>query len=166
MDTTKNYNPKYKRRETVIELIFHSYFRWLIVISLIITIAYISYGYIKYQPFTQLHKNITLVSINLLHLQWVLGLYIYFNSEMIHSFFDFPKQWMKIDEIRFYAIEHSITMLLAICLATYGYHLSKKVPSSHLKFRKLILYMSLSFLLIIIAIPWEFSPYVQRPLFR
>ena len=63
---------------------------------------------------------------------------------------------MKDSVARFYAIEHTTGMLLAIILIHLGYSYGKKsVPDSQ-KHRRVLLYFILALLILLISIPWPF----------
>ncbi|MDD2950909.1 MAG: hypothetical protein PHU29_08990, partial [Sulfuricurvum sp.] len=61
---------------------------------------------------------------------------------------------------------HSFTMLIAILLITVGSALAKRKTSDREKFKTIAIWFTIALLLILAAIPWEFSPLVSRPYFR
>ena len=57
--------------------------------------------------------------------------------------------------LRFQAIEHPITMLLAIVLITLGWSRHKKQTTDLGKFKKIALFYGLGLVLILSRIPWD-----------
>jgi len=97
------------------------------------------------------------------HSTLVLGLYQYFFGPFGFKLIQAAgmKVAMASSAIRFWAIEHISSMLIAIILITIG----------HIKYKKggapkttLILYI-LALLLIVAAIPWPFRAEIGRPLY-
>jgi hypothetical protein len=68
---------------------------------------------------------------------------------------------MASSAIRFWAVEHISSMLIAIILITIG-HIKYKKGGAHKT--TLILYI-LALLLIVAAIPWPFRAEIGRPLY-
>lgn len=86
------------------------------------------------------------------HLQWVVGLVLYFISPKVQ----FVPGMMKITMLRFYGIEHIFGMTLAMILITVGYSKSKKLTDSAAKFKKIFWFYTIALLLILATIPWPF----------
>jgi uncharacterized membrane protein len=66
----------------------------------------------------------------------------------------------------FFGIIHIVLMLVAIILITIGSAMAKRKTGDEQKFKTILLWYSLGLLLILIAIPWPFSPLAQRPYMR
>jgi hypothetical protein len=63
---------------------------------------------------------------------------------------------MKDPMLRFFAIEHTLGMLIAIIMVHIGYSYAKKNMSDLIKHRRTILFYSLALLIMLISIPWPF----------
>ena len=72
---------------------------------------------------------------------------------------------MRRADLRFYAVEHITSMLVAVALAHVGRVLARKAPTPAAKRRRLLLTFGFATVLIIIGIPWPGRP-GGRPLFR
>jgi uncharacterized membrane protein YphA (DoxX/SURF4 family) len=73
---------------------------------------------------------------------------------------------MKDSQLRFFAFEHMIAMIIAIILVHVGYSYSKKRIPDVSKHRRTLLFYGLALLIILIAIPWPFRDVGQgRPWF-
>lgn len=99
-------------------------------------------------------------------LQLFLGLILYTNSSIVLYFFNNLPETLHMREIRFFGIEHSTMMPLAIIIFIYG--TLKAFRSNNEKAGYLIWYRwtLATFLIIIASIPWSFWELVTRPLFR
>lgn len=71
---------------------------------------------------------------------------------------------MKDPVARFFAIEHMVSMLIAIVLITIGRGVGKKNISPERKHKKSFWMFLIALVLILVAIPWPFRE-VARPLF-
>jgi len=73
---------------------------------------------------------------------------------------------MKDPFLRFFQVEHPISMLLAILFITLGYGMAKKQVEDAVKFKKALRYFILALILILAAVPWPFrGDIIGRPLF-
>jgi len=133
----------------------HNLLRWVILITLILSIAKL----LTKQDALKTSK-ILLISA---HLTLVLGLYQYFfgafGYALIKNTVGGMKEVMKDGAARFWAVEHITSMILAIVLITIG----------HIKYKKggkpgttTVLYL-IALLLLISAIPWPFRAGIGRP---
>jgi len=66
----------------------------------------------------------------------------------------------------FFGLIHILLMLIAIILITIGSAIAKRKTSDVEKFKTILIYYSISLLIIFIAIPWPFSPLAHRPFLR
>ena len=64
---------------------------------------------------------------------------------------------MMADPIRrFYALEHPFAMILATVLVTMGRKKAEAATGTPDKFRKIILWYTVAFIIILVSIPWPF----------
>jgi len=141
-----------------IELIIHSSLRWLILITLFVHLYCIYTGYFRNKPFSKFNKIFSHITVGFVHLQFVVGLYVYYTSEKISIFFENIKESMSIYELRFFAVEHSSIMLLAIILITIGSFKSKRIEDERKKYKIQMIYYTIGLILILASIPWKLSP--------
>jgi hypothetical protein len=66
----------------------------------------------------------------------------------------------------FFALVHFGLMSAAIVILTVGAALAKRETDERRRFRILFNYFVLALFIILVAIPWPFSPLAQRPWFR
>jgi len=133
----------------------HNLLRWVVLIALLYAIVQLL---LKKDALKA--SKVLLISA---HSTLVLGLYQYFFGDWGFKLIQAAgmKVAMASSAIRFWAVEHIFSMLIAIILITIG----------HIKYKKgrapkttLILYI-LALLLIVAAIPWPFRAEIGRPLY-
>jgi len=73
---------------------------------------------------------------------------------------------MKDSTLRFYAVEHTLGMLIAIILLHIGKAQSRKSIGDRAKHRRTLIFYSLGLLIILISIPWPFREVGQLPIPR
>ncbi|WP_335900654.1 hypothetical protein [Leptospira venezuelensis] len=57
-------------------------------------------------------------------------------------------------------------MTISVVLLTIGSAISKRKKEDSEKFKSLFVWLLISIILILIAIPWPFSPFAHRPYIR
>ena len=135
----------------------HNLLRWVILITLILSIA-------KLMTKQDALKTSKILLISA-HTTLVLGLYQYFfgpvGFQLISQAAGGMKEVMKDAAGRFWAVEHILSMVIAIVLITIGRIKYKKggKPSTTSTFYLIAL------LLILSAIPWPFRAGIGRPWF-
>jgi hypothetical protein len=125
----------------------HSGFRWLVIIFLVIAIIKSFIGWFGKKEYDKSDNLVALILLSVTHLQLIFGVIMYFVSDKIVSM----GIAMKDATLRFWAVEHGFTMLIAITFITLGRILSKKAATSELKFKKGAIFYTLAFVLILWA---------------
>ncbi len=136
-------------------LMLHSLLRWLLLVSLVVTIGKYLAGWLGSQPWKKMDNTLGIIFTSLMDLQLLIGLVLYFFLSPVTkmAFSDFGAA-MKDDGLRFYAVEHFSMMLIAVVLAHIGRAKSKKSQTDKGKFRTGAIFFILALALIIAAIPW------------
>ena len=86
------------------------------------------------------------------HIQFLAGLVLYFVSPKVA----FISETMSNKLLRFFTVEHSLMMTIAMILITIGHSKSKKATLDTQKFKSIAVYYTIAFIIIMIAIPWPF----------
>lgn len=129
----------------------HSGLRWIVLILMIAAI-FNAFSKKKNGSWQGKDKKLAMFAMTSLHLQFVLGLVLYFISEKVQ----FVEGFMQNPVYRFYAVEHITIMLVAIALVSIGYSKSKKATEDARKFGAIATFYLIGFLLILAGIPWPF----------
>jgi hypothetical protein len=144
----------------------HSLFRWLVLTSLLYAIYRAYKGWFSNSSFTRLDNNVRHITATIAHIQLILGLWLYFISPIIDYFLHNYKEAVKVEEIRFFGMEHSLMMIIAIVIITIGSVKAKHKSTDKEKFKTIAIWFTIGLLIILISIPWTFSPLASRPYFR
>lgn len=145
-------------------IVFHSILRYLVLLSILLVIYLAWKGFTFKKSYTRLHRIATASASGISHLQLLVGFVLYFFSPTAQSFWETKS--MRWSDGLFFALVHFGLMSSAIVILTVGVALAKREAEEHRRFRILFNYFVLALLIILIAIPWPFSPLAQRPWFR
>jgi small-conductance mechanosensitive channel len=143
----------------------HSLIRWLVLSSLIYAIFTALMGYIKGWQFTKSHDSIRHWTATIAHVQLIIGILIYTKSVAVKAFFSGPLDSSRLESV-FFGVIHISSMLVAIVFITVGSAKAKRKAESKQKFQTMLIWFSIALLIILLAIPWPFSPLAHRPYLR
>ncbi|MBO6516455.1 MAG: hypothetical protein JJ975_07875 [Bacteroidia bacterium] len=134
----------------------HSWLRWVLLIIALLAIVSAIAGWLGKKPYTKTHNRLALFLTISADLQLLIGLVLYFFVSAITktAFQDFGAA-MKNPEIRFYAVEHILVMIIGIALFHIGKVKAKKADSDVQKHKISAIYYGIGLLLILSRIPWE-----------
>jgi len=153
---------------TFTSLIFlHSFFRWILLLSLIYAVFRGIKSWFGDKSFTQTDNMLRQYTASLSHLQLLIGVWLYFISPSISYFLSNFKEAVHIKNIRFFAMEHSLMMVIAILIVTVGSIVTKRMKTPEGKIKSQVIFFGLALLIIFVSIPWPFLSFsVPRPYFR
>ena len=147
-------------------LTLHSYLRWLVLLSLLFAL-YRSYnGWLRNKSFSSFDNRTRHITATIAHIQLSVGLLLYFISPLIDYFLHHYKEAVKERSIRFFGMEHSVMMFVAITFITIGSASAKRKKEDKTKFKTMAIWFTIGLLIIFFSIPWKFSPMASRPYFR
>jgi hypothetical protein len=101
-------------------------------------------------------RKLSLFTMISAHLQLVLGGLLYMVSDVVQSAIANMGAAMKNPVARFWAVEHLLTMIIAIALLTIGHIKAKKAATDLEKFKTLSVWFTIGLILILASIPWPF----------
>lgn len=109
----------------------HSYLRYAVLLMLIIVSVTSLLGWLNKRGYSNSDNKLSLFLLIGTHLQFVLGLLLYFVSPYVK----FGSETMKDAQFRYWTVEHLTTMLVAVALITIARTTSKKIedPASRHK---------------------------------
>lgn len=142
----------------------HSLVRWLVLITVLISMIRSYNGLRTGRVFTSADNRWRHWTAIVAHIQLMLGCYLYFVSPLIKLFYG--KNTPKTIELTFFGMIHISMMLLAIVFITIGSAMAKRKDAPREKFATILRWYGAALLLIFIAIPWPFSPLAASPLLR
>jgi hypothetical protein len=145
-------------------LVLHSLFRWVVLGSVLYVIFRAFRGYTARLAFTRTDNSIRHWTATFSHIQLMLGFTLYFISPLISAF---RQQGVRAGgQLVFFGLVHIGLMLLSVVLITIGSAIAKRQTADRAKFRTLLTWFSVGLFLILLAIPWPFSPFANRPYLR
>ncbi|WP_417589452.1 hypothetical protein [Owenweeksia hongkongensis] len=135
----------------------HSFLPYLLLAALVITIIIFAIKMSKGSAYTAADKRLSLITLILAHLQFVFGLVLYFISPVSKAALT-AETTMSDATNRLYAVEHPLTMLVAIVLITIGYSKAKRKEMSSAKFKTVAIFFAIALILALVRIPWNVWP--------
>jgi hypothetical protein len=135
-------------------LAFHGLFRWVALAAAIAAILVAFAGWNGTKPTGKL-RLFAVIFVIAMDIEFLIGLLLFFwLSPVTHAAFADFADAMKNKEPRFFTVEHSTMMLLAVICAHVGAALSRKGRTSQTKFRGAAIAFLFSLLLLLSGIPW------------
>lgn len=143
-----------------IVLAIHNIMRWVVLVIGFLAVLRAFIGWFGKHAWIPADPKIGSYFAIALDIQLLLGLLLYFVLSPITrtALQDFGAA-MSVADIRFFAIEHSLVMVLAVVFAHLGSVFSKRAEKAPDKHRIAAIWRTLALLAILFAIPWA------RPLF-
>jgi hypothetical protein len=138
----------------MILLSLHSGLRWLVLVTLFITIGRAARGYVTNAIFTPPDNALRHWTATLAHIQLVIGMTLYLRNPLLLKY------------SLFFRVIHIACMFSAVIVLTIGSAMAKRKTTPREKFRTILIWYTISLLIILTAIPWPLSPLASRPLLR
>ena len=133
----------------------HSYWAYVVLLILIVAVINTLRGVIQKKEFTDKDLRIGLFALIVSHMQLLIGFGWYFMSPWFKALKTNGAAVMSDKGVSLLAIEHPITMILAIVLVTIGWSKHKKKAEALAKFKTLAIFYGLALLLMLSRIPWN-----------
>jgi hypothetical protein len=139
----------------------HGILRWVVLAAAFAVIVIAASGWSGTKPVGAALLRFGIIFVATMDLQFLLGLILYFGvSPVTKTAFQDMAAAMKDHELRFFLVEHTTYMFIALILAHVGGALSRKGKTDLAKYRGATICYSISLLLMLAGIPW------WRPLLR
>ncbi|HVI43912.1 MAG TPA: hypothetical protein VM802_03565 [Chitinophaga sp.] len=143
----------------------HSLFRWMVLISLLYAIIRAFRGYYSGAVFSAHDNKVRHWTATIAHIQLILGMIVYIKSPVVR-YVTTDTSGHLVNESVFFRYVHIALMMGAIAVITAGSALAKRKAGDREKYLTMLRWFGLGLLIILVAIPWPFSPLAQRPLIR
>jgi hypothetical protein len=138
----------------------HSYWRWIVVLAAIWALVQAYSGWFGKRAWSDTDSRSSKFFVIALDIQFLLGILLYIVSPLIRAFLNDMSGSMAITEIRFFAMEHALMMVIAIAIAHIGSTRVRNASTDEAKHRNTAIWYTISLIILLAAIPW------QRPLLR
>jgi hypothetical protein len=135
---------------------FHSILRW--VVLLLLLVAIFNSLVAGDRPFIRTDARTGSIMVGFADLMLLIGLALWYFGSKGYKLIEAMgmSAVMKDPYARFFAIEHTTGMLLAIILLHIGKVQGRKAISDKAKHKRTLLFYLLALLIILISIPWPF----------
>lgn len=138
----------------------HSFLRWVILLLAVIAIVRSIAGMTGNKPFTAGDKKTGLFLMISCDIMLLIGIYLWISRETVWGLNSIQSlgmgEVMQQPVARFFAVEHLLSMTIAIALVHVGKSFAKKNISDLTKHKRTLLFYGLALLIILISIPWPF----------
>ncbi len=131
----------------------HSGWRWIVLLLLVLTV--IASGMKFLSKDSQWNVRLSkLFKFNLIsaHIMLLMGLILFFISPKV----SFDASMMKDAVRRFFTMEHSLMMIIAIVLITIGNSRMKRAADTVKKYKAVFIFNLIALILVLAMVPWPF----------
>ena len=145
-------------------LTLHSLMRWVVMAGLLFGLFRAYRGWLGGIPFTPLDETTRHTAATLAPVQLLLCFGLYAVSPLVRTFH--LRDAEHAPGTLFFGLLHALLMVTAIVVLTIGSALAKRRFTDLARFRTMALWLTAALLLMLLAVPWPFSPLASRPYFR
>jgi hypothetical protein len=135
-------------------LAIHCDLRWLVLLAGIAAIAVACIGLFNKASFAPLGRIAGLIYVSLVDTQVLIGILLWFPSPYVRAFLTNPAEGMKQHDPRFFVVEHTVMMLLAVILAHIGAVRSRRASGARAAYGAALKWYAASLIVILAGIPW------------
>jgi len=135
----------------------HSWWAYLTLFMVLIATLNALAGFFGNKEYRPKDFRISLFALIVTHIQFLIGLVLFFVSPFgMKSISDNGMgEVMKDSNLRLYAVEHPMVMILAVVFITIGYSKHKRKLVSKPKFKVLTIFYTIALVLMLSRIPWQ-----------
>ncbi len=126
----------------------HSGLRYIVFVLVLLAIIQSLLGWLGKKPYTEVNRKINLFALISAHTQLLIGIVLYCLSPYVK----FDADTMKIEQTRYFTVEHWFAMIIAIVLITIGHSKSKRVETSEGKHKTVAIFYTIALLIIVLTI--------------
>lgn len=135
----------------------HSWWAYLTLFMVLIATLNALAGFFGNKEYQPKDFRLSLFALIVTHIQFLIGLLLFFVSPsgMKSISNNGMGEVMKDSNLRLYAVEHPMVMILAVVFITIGYSKHKRKLVSKPKFKVLTIFYTIAFVLMLSRIPWQ-----------
>lgn len=138
----------------------HSVWRWAVLLAAVGAVAVGIWGLVRGISFPGPGRHASRIFVTAMDLQLLVGILLYLTSPIVRAAWADFGGAMRAQELRFFTVEHTFTMLVAIALAHIGSARARRAPTAAKGYARMVLWFGLSLVVLLIGTPW------WRPLWR
>lgn len=144
-------------------LFAHSWWRWVVLLAALIVIVRLIRAGVE--PWGNPDKRWMRVLVSAVDIQFLLGLSLMFTSPVTQAAFASFGAAMKDPVLRFFTVEHTTAMILAVASIHVGAVRARKAVTGSTARKRVMMHLFLAIVLVLLAIPWPWMAY-GRPFIR
>jgi hypothetical protein len=133
----------------------HNLTRSLVLLAALAAIAFAVVGLVRGGVFTRRQRIVNVAFVAVMDLQLLLGIALYTVSPLVRTALGDMGAAMSNTTLRFFAIEHTTVMLIAVALAHVGSALVRRAASDRAKHARSLTWFGLSLAAVLFGIPWD-----------
>lgn len=130
----------------------HSGLRWIVLVLIVWALFKSISGWMGQKEYEKSDRLSALLALIFTHLQLLIGLALYFISPKV----SFESGVMESSVLRFFTVEHSLMMIIAIVLITFGFSTAKRMKADLAKHKRIAITYGIGLLIMLASIPWPF----------
>lgn len=140
----------------IFEWILQLHSLWAILTMTIIfyTVLRFFFNALQNKIFTLLDLRIALFTLIFCHIQFIIGIVLYFLSPKFKWWYNGLEEILENNEYFFYLVKHPLLNIFSILSITIGWSLFKKAKTNQKKFTRIGVFYLIGFLLILLATPY------------
>jgi len=131
----------------------HSYWAYLVFFMMIVAAVNATIKHFGKKEYEARDFRIALFTLIVSHIQLLIGIVLWFAADYFGE--STMKEVMGNSALRSNAVEHPLTMIIAVALITIGYSKHKKKLTSAGKLKPLAVFYTIALILVIIKLPWS-----------
>ena len=132
----------------------HNLLRWVVLGGGIYALVMAYRGLFAGAMWSNQNRVSGLVFTSALNTQLLVGLVLYVVSPLTRAALQNMGAAMQNENLRFFAVEHSVTMILAVVVAQLGFSMAKRAARDAVKYRWSAAAYTVALLLVLSMIPW------------
>lgn len=143
-------------------LTIHSLVRWVALILLILATVQAWRGWQSKATWTEDSKRLGLFTMITMDIQLLVGFIVFVGSDLIKSATSNMGEAMRNPVLRFFTVEHTAMMVVAIALVHVGFARAKRGADDAQRFKAIAIFFTLALVVVVAAIPWPFRAALGR----
>ena len=135
-------------------LALHNVNRTLVLLALLVAAGAGLAGWLGKREWTDDRRRFAVIAVGLMDLQLLVGGILYGISPLTRAAMSSMKSAMKEPSLRFYVVEHGVTMLIALILGHVVAVRLKRIPAEN-RFRELTIGFAIVLGLVLLRMPFD-----------
>lgn len=135
-------------------LTIHSYWRWIVLASLVAATVTGLRGLVARRPFAPTGRAVCRLAIVVVDVQLLLGLCLYAVSPLVRSAWANMAGAIEQHELRFFSVEHLTVMTLAVVAAHVGSWRARRARADRFAYLYMTGWFATSLACVLIGVPW------------